>query len=100
MSAEALRASIEAWEKKLEEVDPNNVLTSPDVCPLCRLYYDDGCHGCPVRNKTRLSLCRGTPYLEAYDALEEWLEDSTKRPEFLLAALAEIDFLKSLETPS
>lgn len=100
VTAKALRASIEAWEKKLAEVDPDNILIGSDVCPLCQLYDDDDCCGCPVMEETGLSGCRGTPFREADKALDAWIKDATKRPAFLRAAQAEIEFLKSLENPS
>jgi hypothetical protein len=31
-------------------------------CPLCCLYYEDGCEGCCIKYDTQDIYCHGTPY--------------------------------------
>jgi hypothetical protein len=70
---------------------------------LCRVYHPpktwllnaaDRCNGCPVRQKTDLSVCAGTPY---YDADEAWLDGGYDSPQFQAAAALERDWLKALK---
>ena len=57
----ALKGSIEKWKKvaagKASDEGPNN-------CPLCQLFFTDGCERCPVYEITGTYLCEGTPYDE------------------------------------
>lgn len=97
----ALKASIVAWEKKLQQDDPYLINLGPDACPLCQLFNstetEDPCVGCPVYDRTGLTACRHTPYAEAMFAIIDWR--NFKKPEYREAARAaiqkEIDFLKS-----
>jgi len=91
----ALKASIEKWERNAVAETPDGYLTGSDDCPLCALFYAKSCVGCPVREKTRLSLCDGSPYRKAYGAWEEW-EDGGPIEAAHTAAREEVAFLKSL----
>ena len=91
---EALKGSIEKWERI---VDGTGVDNRADNCPLCQLFYErtefvvqlpaqsamfvqsgnaggyehGGCHDCPVRLRTRRDECVGTPYDGWRRALEK-----------------------------
>ena len=88
---EALRGSIKKWERI---VAGTGVCRGVDNCPLCRRFHaaygnSPCCSGCPVFEATGKRGCTGTP-IEDYDD-----EDGTEE-EMLAAAIAEVDFLKSL----
>jgi hypothetical protein len=98
---EALRGSIAKWERVVAEGTDG---TQWKDCPLCLLFWDDYCRGCPVMNATGWSVCRGSPF-SAYDrAREEYFETVDgpsvgRYPPVVAAAQAELDFLKSLLPP-
>lgn len=82
----ALKGSIEKWEKI---VAGTGLDKGPDNCPLCQLFYQDDCRGCPVYDFTGQIWCRGSP--------NEWYsqtEDGSAAEKS--AAQAELDFLRSL----
>jgi len=93
---EALKGSIEKWEKiinnQAEDCGPIN-------CPLCQCFLDDECIKCPVLFVTGTDGCRGTPYEQWYNHHEKngnggkfIIFDAESRR----LAKAELDFLKSL----
>ena len=108
---EALKGSIEKWERI---VDGTGVDNRADNCPLCQLFYEHderyehgGCHDCPVRLRTRRDECVGTPYDGWRRALEKVATynpyepasvniDGKRDPTLVRAAKAELRFLKSL----
>jgi hypothetical protein len=106
----ALKASIKAWEGKKRRADPDKVSTGVDACPLCDVFYGPAgsrCQGCPIKERTGLIFCDGSPYEAAHKAYAAWhkaaMEWGLKPPrtqwskhEWRKAAQAEIDFLKSL----
>lgn len=99
MPTDALLKSIQRWEQKLTENRPQRIFTGPKACPLCRLYYYDGCDGCPVKRYTGESYCINTPYETAAYALRDWqlaADNPDLKVKFRDAAQEEIDFLKSL----
>ncbi len=56
---EALRGSIDKW-KAIERGDGLDLgITN---CPLCALFINDCCEGCPVRTETGYAGCTGSPY--------------------------------------
>lgn len=67
----AIRGSIEKWEKIAggEGVDhgPNN-------CPLCKLFIDNNCVGCPIFTLTGGIYCDETPYREWYTYVEQEMD--------------------------
>jgi hypothetical protein len=92
---EALKGSIEKWWKIVEE---NGADEGIDNCPLCHLYWDDECVGCPVSEAMDSILCDGTPYHIQWSPLvlrDEW-PTVADTPEKLTAARAELEFLRSL----
>ena len=57
--------AIQKWDRNASCQDAAEAKTGYLTCPLCNLYYDRGCKGCPVASETGQPLCRGTSYLEA-----------------------------------
>lgn len=95
----ALKASIKHWEENVAAETPDKATTGPFECALCKLYWRDGCHGCPVRDATHKKDCDGSPYVEADNALDRWHDDPAEmilKTEWRKAAQAELDFLRSL----
>lgn len=98
---EALKASIEKWKENV--VDPARMNLNYNSCPLCVLFHPfqqdphqplgspAACLGCPVREKTGMALCKGTPY---YDTLEAF--ETEDFPLAAREARAELAFLRSL----
>lgn len=66
-------------------------------CALCARFALPknafGCDGCPVKEKTGLSGCSGTPWQAAYDACHAYGIDSVR---FKRAAKKQLAFLRSL----
>ena len=98
----ALEGSIEKWEgivrsTKAEEKGIAN-------CPLCQLFFNPYCFGCPVKEKTGMYGCQGSPY-NAWDNHHETLHrngfgEVVSRhkdcPDCLRLAKKELEFLKEL----
>lgn len=66
---------------------------SASHCPLCRMFPNDICTDCPVKEATGYRACVGTPYVQAWQAWESYGLDSG---EFRESAQKEIEFLQSL----
>lgn len=101
----ALKESIEHWRRLYTGKLKFGEGIGPRDCALCRqfnkIYYStqDGrqgnCDGCPVKERTGLNGCVGTPY----DACKDFLdndEHSLTDGEFQDLALLELEFLESL----
>ena len=93
----ALKGSITEWRKVIDGTGGDEGTRN---CPLCDAFYKNRCKGCPVKKKTRLDACRGSPY-------DKWIEHHSKEhiPSFPLKieckkckeiAIKELKFLKSL----
>jgi hypothetical protein len=93
---EALKASIRHWEENVAAETPDAASVSATRCSLCTAFPDEGCTGCPVRERTGQSECVDTPYYDAQPALWDWRHNQGSRERFRTAAQAELDFLKSL----
>jgi hypothetical protein len=96
-AVKVLKDTIADWEKIAAGT---KVLRGPGNCPLCKLYYDDRCDGCPIKKKTGRALCAGHIFWEFIVATKK-----TRRQEGVarvtdergkLAALACRDFLIGL----
>ncbi len=88
---EALEGSIEKW-RAIERGDGEDLGTSN--CPLCRLFRENGCIDCPVREETGYIGCHGSPYGAFMEALHDAAgEDATRIDE---APLDEAPHLKRL----
>jgi len=86
----ALRKSITHWEENSKATDFQSITIGQDACALCQ-EFNNGlfpCSGCPVKEKTGHSGCKGTPY----DKVASSITFSGSK-EF---ALEEVAFLKSL----
>jgi hypothetical protein len=55
----ALLGSIKKWEKIVLGTGADN---GEQNCPLCKLYINHACQGCPVAEKTGDVFCDGSPY--------------------------------------
>lgn len=60
----ALSGSIKKWEKIISGKGSDN---GTQNCNLCRLYHENDCESCPVKEYTGHSCCFGTPY-------DDWCE--------------------------
>lgn len=90
---EALRGSIAKWEAIVAGTGKDDGI---DNCALCSLFYTPAdptdfmnCTGCPVMKVTGSMYCDGSPY-ETYRRTSPGSVDERD------AAIAELDFLKSL----
>jgi len=96
---EALRKSIDHWDRLASGNREINEEVGRTWCDLCSLFNNDTtrgsklCLGCPVHERTGETGCECTPYDEAYTAESEYGLDS---PEFKAAALKQLEFLRSL----
>lgn len=91
---EALKASIEKWERNAAVATLAEANIYSSSCPLCDLYLrlaDDDCSGCPVSARTREGGCEGSPWEVAYLTRRAGNLDA-----FKVAAREEVAFLKSL----
>ena len=101
MTAEALAKSIEKWQRIVKELKTprRSGWTTLDQgakdCPLCALYYEKLCVGCPIATDTSHTSCLNTPY-------QAWLEvkyyNISEQPRALAAAQAELDYLIDLQS--
>lgn len=95
----ALRQSIGKWRRNAEARTPREYTTGYGDCPLCTLFIGDGCEGCPVREATGESYCRGTPYGSASSLWTKWAikpDSERRRVHAQRAARDEVKFLESL----
>lgn len=103
-TVQAIKESIDAWKRKVKHIKEGKFIMvdmSPRTCPLCHIFYENYCFGCPILKKTRKLECNGSPYVEAVEALRELLRCEHKETEemkkkTLLAFYEEIKFLESL----
>lgn len=93
---EALKASIAKWDRNVEAATPEEVRVEGDDCPLCVLFFERECVGCPVRMRKVDPYCIGTPYKDAYLTYLGWGVGERTREQYQIAARAEVEFLKSL----
>jgi hypothetical protein len=94
---EALKGSIEKWRKIVEE---GGVDQGDRNCPLCKLFNrcreGGGCAGCPVDDASIGKGCNNTPYEEWQTLVEDDGDATANTDEKMIAARAELDFLRSL----
>ena len=96
---EALKGSIEKWEKI---VSGDGGDAGADNCPLCNLFNNVEtpvmCFGCPVMEQTGEDGCGDTPYQNWCDTfkLGHPLPRMAETDEQKTAAKAELEFLRSL----
>src|SRR5689334_6486097 len=89
----ALNNSIQHWERLASGQRLDGEGPYGDCCALCKLFFTRlcTCDGCPVKLKTGLDGCQGSPYWEAQ---KRWIEVGADSPEFKAAAAKELEFLK------
>lgn len=105
----ALRGSIKKWERIATGRETDRGSSN---CPLCKKFmFNDlyPCDGCPVKERTGMLSCRGTPYEKFQDI--SWKEnlqlagpenvqwDCVVGPLAQQAAIDEYEFLVSLLPP-
>lgn len=89
----ALRGSIAKWEK-IVSGDAEDM--GAENCPLCKLFVEDFCDGCPVRKESGVPGCIQTPWhrwAKAQNQRFHWTANTKRRKKL---AQAELDYLKSL----
>lgn len=104
MSKVALQKSIIKWWSNLKvayalpESSIYGLKLSVEDCPLCRLYFEDDCRGCPVFEDTGTSACYGTPYEQVTSAVRDYKlqGDNIHADKVIIAVKAEVDYLKGL----
>ena len=94
----ALEASIAKWKRNAQAMAPGDYLTGPRDCPLCVLFHEGDCEGCPVSARTCEIYCDGTPFNSAEDLCEKWWAtgDPADGQKARDAAREEAAFLESL----
>lgn len=89
----ALLLSIQKWEAIVDALQGGRNIVNDggrSTYGLCQMYFDNGCNGCPVKEHTGKSYCRGTPYY-TYSVETEFTGGT------LETAQQELDFLRSLQ---
>jgi hypothetical protein len=92
---EALKGSIAKWEAIVAGTGADNGSAN---CPLCAEFLYGNCFGCPVRERTKRSMCLGSPY-HAFGEVADFHGHAGAKaigPVAEAAARRELDFLKSL----
>ena len=97
---ETLEEAIAHWERLRDGKPINGEGVDSRYCCLCALYMhvtedNQRCGGCPVRERTGLEYCAGSPWIFA-SKLWNWRLNDAQSPEFMAAAGRMVDFLKSL----
>lgn len=95
----ALKQSIEKWDRNTVAETPDDYALGTRNCPLCEMFWRRECIGCPVRDRTNRSGCRGTPYDRTVSARMRWIDspsDATLREKAHDAARDEVAFLRCL----
>lgn len=95
---EALEGSIGKWAGIVGGTDVDYGRTNCSLCSSFRMDSPD-CGGCPVKEKTKLQYCAGSPYEDWFEHVEEhsrYYPYKVNCSECLRLAQAELDFLKSL----
>ncbi len=96
---EALDGSIKKWDRIVKSTKAKD--RGYSNCPLCHLFADKGCKGCPVKRKTGVWECYQTPLYKFRDCSKEHNEEFafSRIPhdkDSMKYAKAERDFLISL----
>lgn len=89
---EALRGSIKKWEGVVAGTIKNEGQSN---CPLCKLFWNKFCEGCPVSEHTGRMACEGSPYY-SYWVMVDLQNIDARSEEAISTAQAELDFLKAL----
>jgi hypothetical protein len=98
----ALKQSIAHWERLVSGNRLSNEYIGIYDCALCLKFFDDGCVGCPVYEKTGEPFCDGSSFMQAHNIIYIlrlkglFKQEALDSPEFKAAAQEELDFLRSL----
>lgn len=101
---EALKASIEKWERNVAQNRTEDLQFGTQSCPLCQEFNDpeglapDDCNGCPVYARTGKQYCEGTPYDSVIDYRKGGYRETEVSEGLRLVMQLELEFLRSLET--
>ena len=68
----ALEADIAHWNHNAYAMRPDQYLTSAEDSALCRDFRHNLCEGCPVKETTGLTHCKGTYATAAHEAKLKW----------------------------
>lgn len=92
---EALDDSIRHWKEYAAGNGEKEGFPTDESCSLCKLFFfkSPACKGCPISNKTKQSVCQGSPYELAIDTLKLGYTS----PEFMAAAQQMVDFLEDIK---
>ena len=95
---QALQGSIEKWQQIVDSTEAED--KEVDNCPLCGMFWNRGCRGCPVSAVTGRSGCIGSPYAEWSAHTNSHAASPARRcpgcKECLRLARAELAFLVGL----
>lgn len=94
--SDALFQSVEKWQRNASCTRIEETKTGWMTCPLCAIFYERECKGCPVAQHTGQVLCRGTTYLEAADAKDLVIAGLAPLSDFHAPAKQYADLLERL----
>jgi len=91
----AIEGSIDKW-MDIVNGDAENLGT--ENCPLCLLYNDKICDGCPVAIKTKEINCKGTPFDKwaKHMGMHRVEHEFVQCEECIDIAIEEMEFLEGL----
>ena len=89
----ALKGSIDKWKKIVAGTGVDNGAAN---CPLCNLFVDSECKGCPVAAKVKDYTCCSTPWIDWVLLHSYGMPHKAKTAKQKTAAKAELKFLRSL----
>ena len=100
MNKKTLKATKGSAKKWVDIAEGKGVDRGQMNCPLCGLFFNGYCRGCPVMDKTGSDCCRHTPYTEwdehhRVNHVDCW-ELEVQCPECKEIALKEVAFLEGL----
>ena len=90
----ALKESIAHWKRHATGKSYMDERVHSEDCALCALFLESRCDGCPVKKKTGLHLCQGTPWESAAYAFAAFGVESRQ---FRAAARKMLAFLRRLK---
>jgi len=89
----ALKRSIAHWKRYVDGKGFKEGVPESHNCHLCKLFFHQDCHGCPVAEKTKEAACLRTPYSKAHEA---YINHGPTSKKFIAAAKRQLKFLTSL----
>jgi hypothetical protein len=92
---EAIEKAISKWRENAKGFAASELLIGIENCPLCDLYYEKGCKGCPVVSTTGETECRKTPIAGLDDAFLKMLAEDDDS-DFKQVSQEMVEFLETL----